>query len=293
MKARYILLTVAALVSQAFAGTPTIEAPALDGNACKKAPKLGCKRLTGSLSAGYATNYTCRGLVASHALVEGDSVEKLGLDLSYDIGRKGFFTLENHTGYTIISSGHQMFGVPGYSFDNELTVETSLKYSLKRFSVSAGHQFTRGGLLGALAHNVHNQGASVVNEAFVALAYSPLKCLELGVKTSYAFDGLQGWWFEPYIRNTFTLVGCCKAPKLQSVVTVGLSATSGFFNENDANKNGAQAIWVSAELPWHVTKQLVLTPGVSFNWLGCGATNTGNAYRNQGVVGSLSASYIF
>lgn len=109
MKARYILLAAAGMLSQAFAGTPTIVAPALDGpvaapttkaDSLKQAPTLSCKRLSGSLTAGAATNYTCRGLVASHALVEGDGVEKIGTHLSYDIGRKGFFTIENDTTYT-------------------------------------------------------------------------------------------------------------------------------------------------------------------------------------------------
>lgn len=293
MKARYILLAVAALATQAFAGTPTIVAPAMDGTACKKTPMLSCKRLSGSLTAGYATNYVCRGMVASHALVQGDSVEKVGVDLSYDIGRKGFFTIENSTSYTAISSGHKMLGVPEVNFDNEFVVETSLKYTRKYINASVGHQLTHGGLLGAIAHNVHGQGAAVVNEAFVAVAVTPLKSLEVGIKASYAFDGLQGWWFEPYIRNTFTLVGSCEAPKLQSVLTLGASATADFFNEHDANTNGVQAVYVELALPWHVTKHLVLTPAVSFNWLGCGATHTGDAYRNQGIVGSLSATCVF
>ena len=293
MKARYLLLALAGMLSQAYAGAPCIVAPALDGKMpCKNEPKLCAKRLSGSLSAGYATNYTCRGLVASHSLVQGDSAEKFDLSLSYDIGRKGFFTIENNTGYTVLSSGHKLFGAPA-NFENELTTATSVKYTRKYLNASIGHQYTHGGLLGAIAKHAHGQAASSVNELFVTIAATPLKCLEIGVKTSYAFEGLHGWWFEPYIKNTFTLVGTCDAPKLQSVLTLGLTATSNFFNSYDTNDNGVQAIWIEAALPWHITKSLVLTPGVSFNWLGCGAVNNGGAYRNQGIVGSVSVSYSF
>ena len=294
MKARHLLLALAAVATQAFAGTPTIIAPALDGPApCKKTPKLCSKRLSGSLTAGYATNYTCRGLVASHALAEGDGAEKLQLDLSYDIGRKGFFTLENRTAYTVLSSGHHLLGVQETNIDNELTVETSLKYTRKLWFASLGHQFTHGGLLGVYAKNIEGNSAAVTNEAFLTLGMTPLSWLELGVKISYAFDGMEGFWFEPYVKGAWTLVGCKKAPKLQAAVTLAMSATAGYFPHEVGNACGAQAWWIEAALPWHITKHFVLTPAVSLNWLGCGAQNTGNLYRNHGVVGSVSASYVF
>lgn len=302
MKARYILLAAAGMLSQAFAGTPTIVAPALDGpvaapttkaDSLKQAPTLSCKRLSGSLTAGAATNYTCRGLVASHALVEGDGVEKIGTHLSYDIGRKGFFTIENDTTYTFISSGHKLMGAQGLNFENELSVATSLKYTRCLWFTSLGYQFTHGGLLGAQSKHIKGQGASTLNEGFATIGMTPISWLEFGVKASYSFDGLQGWWFEPYIKGTFNMIGTKEDPTLQGVVTLGMSATAGYFNADSANANGAQAWWIEGSLPYYITKHMVLTPSVMVSWLGCGAQHTGNLYRNNGIVAGLSFSYIF
>lgn len=294
MKARYFLLAVAAMVSQAFAGTPTIVAPALDGTLpCKKSPMLAAKRLSGSLTAGYATNYACRGLVASHELAEGDGAEHIAVDLSYDIGREGFFTIENHTAYTVVSSGHKFMGVPGLNFDNELVVETSLRYTLKRVFASAGHQLTHGGLLGAQAKHIKGEGASVLNEVFVSAGIIPVSWLEIGVKASYGLDSMHGWWFEPYVKGSWTLVGTGEQPTLDIVAMAGFTATTGNYGKYDIQGDGVQSWWLALALPWHIMDELVLTPIVSFNWLGEGARNTGNLYRNHAVVGSLNVTYIF
>ena len=295
MKARHLLIAIAALATQAFAGEPTIVAPALDGTLpCKKTPMLTAKRLSGSLTAGYATNYTCRGLVASHALAEGDSTEHVAVDLIYDIGRQGFFTIENHTAYTVLSSGHHLLGARETNIENELVVETSLRYTRKLWFASVGHQFTHGGLLGAQVKHVKGESSSTLNELFITAGLTPLSWLELGVKASYSFDGMEGWWFEPYIKGSWTLVGNCEQPKLEGVVMAGMTATAGSFAEGgDISSDGVQSWWVAVALPWHVTENLVLTPILSLNWLGSGAQNTGNLYRNHGIVGSVNATYAF
>ena len=292
MKTRYFLLAVAALVSQAFAGTPTIVAPAMDGT-LKKTPMLSAKRLSGSMTAGYASNYTSRGIVASHALAEGDSAEHIAVDLSYDIGRPGYFTIENHTAYTVVSSGHHLMGARGLNFENELVIETSLRYAMKKSFVSVGHQFTHGGLLGALAKHDKGEGASVVNELFVAAGINPTSWLELGVKLSYGTQGMKGWWLEPYAKGSWTLVGTAEKPTLDIVAMAGLTATSGNFGTYDVQSDGAQSWWIAVALPWHVTDSLILTPILSLNWLGEGAQNNGGLYRNHGIVGSVNATYIF
>lgn len=315
MKARYILCAAAALLSQAFAGTPVLVAPALEPvhpatvsatksvtktDCLKSAPLISCKRLSGSITAGAATNYVSRGVVASHALAEGDGVEKASMNLSYDIGRKGFFTIENQTSYTVLSSGHHLMGDKGTNLENELSIATSLKYTRNLWFTSVGYQFTHGGLLGAQTKHIKGEGASVLNEGFATIGMTPISWLEFGVKASYSFDGLKGWWFEPYIKGTFTMIGTCEKPTLQGVVTMGMSATTGYFSNGVAEQhNGVQAWWIEGSLPYYITEHLVLTPSVSVHWLGCGALNHGvpadraHMLRNHAVVAGLSLSYIF
>ena len=87
-----------------------------------------------------------------------------------------------------------------------------------------------------------------------------------------------------------------------------MSATANYFDPgHHANANGAQAFWIQLSTPWFITKQLILTPSVSFNWLGAGAQKaaktsllrqqTGDAtlvpYRNFGVVAGVKCTYTF
>ena len=41
--------------------------------------------LSGEVDAGYASNYTCRGIVASHSLTEGDGIIPASVDLNYKL----------------------------------------------------------------------------------------------------------------------------------------------------------------------------------------------------------------
>lgn len=109
MKVRYALLAVAALLSPAFAASTTNDPFAGE-------PALSCKRISGSLTAGYSTNYTGRGLVVSHSVAEGDSSEMLALNLKYDFGRKSYWSFENTVAYTMVSSGHTLYGNPNYGY---------------------------------------------------------------------------------------------------------------------------------------------------------------------------------
>lgn len=72
-----VAAVVASFAGAALAGTPVkIVAPTP-----VPAPVATTSPLSGDIYAGYASNYTCRGIVASHALAEGDSVIPAGVNL--------------------------------------------------------------------------------------------------------------------------------------------------------------------------------------------------------------------
>ena len=72
-----VAAVVASFAGAALAGTPVkIVAPTP-----VPAPVATSSPLSGDIYAGYASNYTCRGIVASHALAEGDSVIPAGVNL--------------------------------------------------------------------------------------------------------------------------------------------------------------------------------------------------------------------
>lgn len=73
-----VAAAVASFAGAAFAGTPVkVVAPA------PVPPVPTVSPWSGDLYAGYASNYTCRGIVASHALVGGDNVIPAGVNLNY------------------------------------------------------------------------------------------------------------------------------------------------------------------------------------------------------------------
>ena len=323
MKIRYALLA-AALLAPAYAGTtePQVE--------IQEAP--AAKRLSGSFTLGYDSNYSGRGYVVSHSVAEGDSVVYTALKLNYDLGKPGQWTLGSTVAYQVPTSGHRLYGggvklgkpmpvAPGVTLPAGYRVDIGDKNIENQFSlinqanyasttglwnVSVGHHFTHGGLLGVMAKHYRDQGASVVNEVFVAPEWTPYKWLSVGVKTSYSFQGITGWWFEPYVTAKAPIIGTPEDIKLLGVLTLGMSATADYFAAPyNACGNGSQAFWIKFSTPWFVKDNFIITPSISFNWLGKGGINankgaesrplndTAIPFRNFAVVAGVSATYMF
>ncbi len=287
-----------------------------------KLPGLSAKRLTGSFTAGYDTNYVGRGLVISHSVAEGDSSEMVALKMNYDIGKKQQqWSIDSAIAYRTVTSGHTLYGPRPYAalrgalapknVENEFAVVTAIKYSGKYGAVSLGHDFIRGGLLGAMAKHFRDQGASCVNEIFLSPVVTPTQWLEAGCTVRLSFQGIQGYWYEPYVTFKAPIIGTAEDVKMAALLTFAMSATSNYFDPNHhANANGAQAWWIKLATPYFVNKHFVITPSVSFNWLGDGAQkaqkvsryrtlpagagrSTYVPYRNFAVVAGVNCSYVF
>lgn len=340
MKVRNLLLA-ALFAAPAIADTP---ATATTVDPLANEPALSAKRLTGSLTVGYETNYTGRGYVVSHSVAEGDSVLYTAAKFNYDLGKRSkLWSLHSTIAYHVPTSGHRLYGNPGMgagavvathpvtgdgitagdlgmtgkkikqaNIENQFTVITEAKYTRPEWNISFGHDFIHGGLLGVMAKHYRDQGASVVNEVFIAPEWTPQgdwRWLSAGVKTSFSFQGITGWWFEPYITGKFPIYG---APTTEGsvlgVVTLAMTASADYFDSRyNACSNGSQAYWIKLSTPWFVKENFIVTPSVSFNWLGKGGikANKGSEFRhytdndtmvpfrNFGVVFGISATYTF
>lgn len=324
MKVRNLLLA-ALFAAPAIADTP---ATATTVDPLANEPALSAKRLTGSLTVGYETNYTGRGYVVSHSVAQGDSVLYAAAKFNYDIGKRSKLWSLHHTiAYHVPTSGHTLYGGiklgPQYgpaagtvikrpNIENQFTLMTEAKYTRQTWNVSFGHDFVHGGLLGVMAKHYRNQGASVVNEVFIAPEWTPQgdwRWLSMGVKTSLSFQGIQGWWFEPYITGKFPIYGApATEGSVLGVVTLAMSATADYFADPyNACGNGSQAFWIKLSTPWFAKENFIITPSVSFHWLGKGGMDanrrshakhySGNPnnipFRNFGVVFGISATYTF
>lgn len=316
MKLHFALLATALLSAAAIAGE-TVTAPAA------QAPQPE-KRLTGSLNLGYATNYSGRGIVASHAVAEGDSIEFAAAKFNYDFGRKDAWSWDSTVAYTVCSSGHRLYGNPNFglalapmgyvgpikeaNIENEFVLHNALKYTTEKGNISFGHNFVHGGILGVMAKHYRDQGASCVNEVFVTPEWTPYKWLSVGCTTSFSFQGITGWWIEPYITAKAPIIGTPENIKMAGICKIGLTATADYFDSRyNACANGTEAFYIALSTPYFVTDKFIITPGVSFNWLGKGglkaneksefrqySMNANNVpFRNFAVIGSVAATYKF
>ena len=108
--------------------------------------------LSGEVDAGYASNYTCRGIVASHALAEGDSVIPAGVNLNYKLCDAN--SIVASASYTTLTSGHHLMGDRDISFHNETNFNLGWQNKdglLKNLSTTLGWNLIHGGLLGNFA----------------------------------------------------------------------------------------------------------------------------------------------
>lgn len=120
-----VAAAVASFAGAAFAGTPVkVVAPA------PVPPVPTVSPWSGDLYAGYASNYTCRGIVASHALVGGDNVIPAGVNLNYKLNDAN--SIVGAASYTSLTSGHELLGEKDISFHN---ISPSI---MKPTSTSAG-----------------------------------------------------------------------------------------------------------------------------------------------------------
>ncbi len=295
MKIRFALLTAALVASQALAATDSLA----------NEPALSKERLSGAFSLGYNSIYTGRGLVISDTVAQGNGSEFMALQLNYDVGRKSRWSFGSTIAYTMVSSGHTLYGNPKFgpnvwagimseqtgqqmtaeqaapynrpikqcNLENEFAVVTSAKYSGSNWAVTFGHDFIHGGMLGVMAKHYRDQGASCVNEFFIKPEWAPAEWVDIGVKTSLSTQGIHGWWFEPYVTFKAPIIGSPENVVLAARCTFAMSATADYYDSQYfACSNGSQAFWIKLDFPWFVDEErsFIITPSVSFNWCGKG-----------------------
>lgn len=196
------------------------------------------------------------------------------------------------------------------NMENEFAVVTSLNYAREKWNVTIGHNFIHGGILGVMAKHYRDQGASVVHECFITPELTPYKWMSIGCTTRFSFVGIRGWWFEPYVNFRAPIIGSADdvdSIKMLAMVQFGMSATADYFRSHYfACNNGSQGYWIKVSTPYFITKNLILTPSLIFNWAGRGAmkANTKSEFkalsgkhavpfREFAIVSDISLTYKF
>lgn len=274
-------------------------------------PKAGTNPFQGSVSVGYATKYTSRGLAFKDS--GSDNVIPVELLGKYQIndkcaaiaGIKYVWMTANrfdhgraNTGVT--DEGSAFIGGE-HKWNDKLT--TSLYYS-----------FVNGGIPGSL----NDYGARKDSSGFI---FNSSKLEEHSVVANihydfdkaengwfvnsnvrYTFRWMSGWWFANTLGYQYEMT-----PQMSLVVSGTWNATAGYFAGSSLNANGTQGISLDVALPLKTTQNVTVRPFVSALWLGNGgmAANHRGAterkpyhkvtqvYRNFTPVFGVNAMYSF
>ena len=194
------------------------------------------------------------------------------------------------------------------NIENEFIVRNGLKYTRNLWNVSFGHDFIHGGIAGVVAKHFDGQSQSRMQQVWTNIEVTPVAWFSADLNCARTFDTVQGWWFEAHARLKAPIIGTPEDIKVAGIFEYGMSWAANFYEStHNACSNGTQAFWLKLSTPWFVNeeKSFILTPSVSFNWLGKGGMKAnershakvfGDQYapfRNFAVVGDLTASYKF
>lgn len=194
------------------------------------------------------------------------------------------------------------------NIENEFIVRNGLKYTRNLWNVSFGHDFIHGGIAGVVAKHFDHESESRMQQVWTNFEVTPVAWFSADLNVARTFDTVEGWWFEAHARLKAPIIGTPEDITVAGILEYGMSWTANFYDSmHNACSNGTQAFWLKLSTPWFVNdeKSFILTPSVSFNWLGKGGMKAneksaakayGNHYkpfRNFAVVGDLTATYRF
>ena len=198
--------------------------------------------------------------------------------------------------------------MPEKNIENEFIVRNGLKYTKSLWNVSFGHDYIHGGIAGVVAKHFDLQKDSKLQQVWGNFEITPVAWFSADLNCARTFDTVEGWWFEAHARLKAPIIGSPEDIKVAGILEYGMSWCANFYDSaHNACSNGTQAFWLKLSTPWFVneSKNFILTPSVSCNWLGKGGMKAnekseakayGNNYvpfRNFAVVGDLTATYKF
>ena len=307
------MMAAALMSASAFAGDATMDSFVTQ-------PSQDFKRLSGAFHVGAGTAYTCHGYVPTTEVVQGEGYGMAALQLAYDFGKESFWSYNGGLSYKAPFSGHTLYGgavrtkhgfvydIPDNNIENEFILRNGLKYTRELWNTGFGYDFIHGGIPGVVAKHFDHENQSRMQQVWVNGEITPVAWFSADVNLARTFDTIDGWWLEAHARFKAPLIGTPEDITVAGILEFGMSATHKFYDEShNACDNGIQAYWVKLSTPWFVNeaKNIILTPSVSFNWLGRGGRQAnkraelrplGESYvpfRDFAVVGDLTLSYKF
>lgn len=194
------------------------------------------------------------------------------------------------------------------NIENEFIFRNGLKYTRPMWNTSFGYDFIHGGIAGVVAKHFDGANQSRMQQVWVNGEITPVAWFSADVNVARALDTMHGWWVEAHARLKAPIIGSPEDITVAGILELGGSFTDSFYKyRHNACDNGVQAYWVKLSTPWFVNeaKNFILTPSVSFNWLGTGGRQANKQshakvygeryqpFRDFAIVGDITATYKF
>ena len=201
--------------------------------------------LTGEVHVGYSTQYEFRFVDLGSDLLEA------GIDLSYNLTED--LTISGGAWYGSVNDS-QTFG---NSF-NELDLYAAVATNLGPVSLELGYIYY---------FFSDTPGTLDTQEVYLSAG---LEDIFWGIGASatfyYDFDSQNGWYLQPEITKSFSLMEGCLSLDLSAGVGVadghGLQLSDSFGSVGTAD--GFQGWFVKAELPWQFRENMAIAPYVKY-----------------------------
>lgn len=223
---------------------------------------------SGSVKAGYSTNYEFRGLVPGGC----NPTAPLRLDWRSDLNDR--YSL-------VLALKEEIFlGHPAADMENETVADLGLQRKFgKATDAALSFRANDGGLVGLASERLFGKGGTTYETALLLrhdLDFLPGFYVQGSAACS--FYGITGWWFDMCTGSDFRMT-----ENLYMGFKFGAVLTSSYW---PAGSNGWQALYVRVTARYRLFGNVFAEPFVGLHWLGKGAHGVNRAYGRTLVKGN-------
>lgn len=224
--------------------------------------------VSGSLKAGYSSNYEFRGLIPAGF----NQTAPLRLDWRSD--------LNEHYSFIMALKEELFLGHPALDLDDETVVDLGIQRKLGKATYAAfSFRANDGGLAGFASERLFRNGGTTYETALLLrrdLDFLPGFYVE--GSSGYSFYGITGWWFDMCMGSDSRLT-----ENLYMGFKFGAGLSSSYW---PSGGNGWQSLYLRVTASYRLFGDIFVEPFAGLHWLGRGAHEMNRMYGETLVKGN-------
>ncbi|MCD8062479.1 MAG: hypothetical protein LUE13_09115 [Akkermansiaceae bacterium] len=224
--------------------------------------------VSGSLKAGYSTNYEFRGLIPAGC----NQTAPVSLDWRSD--------LNEHYSFILGLKEELFLGRPAIDFDDETVVDLGFQRKLGKAAYAAfSLRANDGGLAGLASERLFGNSGTTYEAALVLrrdLDFLPGFYVQ--GSSAYSFYGITGWWFDMCTGSNSRIT-----ENLYMGFKFGAVLSSSYW---PSGGNGWQSLYFRATASYRLFGNVFVEPFVGLHWLGRGGHGLNRTYGGTLVKGN-------